>query len=134
MFAVTEMDFRRKLDRLRKQFPRQMTEEKFIDCLTAWHELILVLNEKVGKEFIDDALHANEEIDGSTPDIFLSADDTVTYTGLEAFDRVRMKRLKSGLPEGVSMREIDRAHWDHSHEEIPHKHTISVALVSGREE
>lgn len=134
MFAVTEMDFRTKLAWLKKTYPEQMTEEKFIDCLTAWHELILVLNEKVGREFIDDALHANEEIDGSTPDVFLSADDTVTYTGLEAFDRMRMKKMKSKMPEGVTMREIDSTHWDHEHEEIPHKHSISVALVSEDEE
>jgi len=130
MFAVTEMDFREKLAWLRRADTQHMTEEKMIECLAAWHALILTLNEKVGQEFIEDALHANDDLDCSTPTIFLSADDTVTYNGLQRFDRLRMGQLQQALPEDVTLREIDRAHWDHSHESIPHKHSLSVAVVA----
>jgi len=130
MFAVTEMDFREKLAWLCKKEPKKMTNEKMIDCLGAWHSLILTLNEKAGKEFVEDALYANDNVGSSTPVIFLSADDTVTYNGLQGFDRLRMEQLQKVLPKNVTLREIDRAHWDHSHESIPHKHTVSVAVIS----
>jgi len=133
MFAVTEMDFRSKLYELHKRYPKQMTKEKLIECLTVWHELLLPLNEKVGKDFRDNALHANDEIErDSPPTVFLSVDDTVTYTGLQGFDRIRMNTLSEDLPEHISMREVDKAHWNHAHEEIPHKHSISVIVFSSK--
>lgn len=130
MFAVTEMDFRDKLARLHREHPGKMTEDDMIEALAVWHELIRNMNEQVAKDFVEDALHANDDVDGSTPTVFLSADNTVTYNGLETFDRLRMSTLRDSLPEDVTMREIDSTHWDHSHESIPHKHTVSVATIT----
>ena len=106
-----------------------MTPEKVIDCLRAWHQLILKLNQKVSREFIEDALKTNENVGEPAPTIFLSADDTVTYTGLQGFDRLRISELDRKLPAGVTLREVEKTHWDHSHERIPHKHSVSVAVA-----
>ena len=129
MFAVTEMDFRNKLAELQRKYPDEMTDEIFLWCLEQWHQVILVLNSIAGKEFVQDALRANETTDGSIPKIFLSVDDLVTYTGRTGFKRVEMLAIKNVLPNGVTMNEIERTDWDHSHEEIPHTHSVAVNVI-----